>query len=83
MKGKVLALVKKRGIFRYMVWKCPLCNEINDDGLISPMKRKFDPDVGPDAIMVMVSADLDFLAKIVKIKEVKKIKSEADKGEEG
>jgi uridine phosphorylase len=32
-------------------------------GLIRPMKRKTDPDVGPDAMMVMIRNDLDHLLK--------------------
>ena len=34
-----------------------------DEGLIRPKKRKSDPDVGPDTIMVMIPSDLDFLVK--------------------
>lgn len=32
-----------------------------EEGLIRPVKRRIDPDVGPDAIVVITPADLDFL----------------------
>lgn len=33
----------------------------HDEGLIRPLKRKSDPDLGPDLIMAMIPSDLDFL----------------------
>ena len=38
--------------------------KIDDDaGLIRPIKRKTDPDAGPDAMMVMIRNNLDHLLK--------------------
>jgi uridine phosphorylase len=42
----------------------------DDEGLIRPMKRRTDPDVGPDAIMAMTPSDLDFLVKTSDAKRV-------------
>jgi uridine phosphorylase len=42
----------------------PLNTTFNhDEGLIRPMKRKTDPELGPDVIMAMIPSDLDLLAK--------------------
>ena len=35
----------------------------NDEGLIRPLKRKTDPDMGSDVLMVMIPTHLDYLAK--------------------
>jgi uridine phosphorylase len=35
----------------------------HEEGLIRPMKTKMDPDVGPDALMVMIPADVEYLLK--------------------
>jgi len=33
----------------------------HEEGLIQPMKRKRDPDVGPDVLMLMIPADVEYL----------------------
>jgi uridine phosphorylase len=33
----------------------------HEEGLIRPMKRRTDPDVGPDVLMVMIPADVEYL----------------------
>ena len=35
------------------------------EGLIQPRKRKFDPGVGPDAVMLLIRTDLDYLLSTV------------------
>lgn len=35
----------------------------HEEGLIRPMKRAGDPDLGPDVLMVMIPSDLDYLLK--------------------
>ena len=35
----------------------------SNEGLIRPMKRKSDPELGPDVLMSMISSDLDYLVK--------------------
>ena len=37
-----------------------------NEGLIRPMKGKTDPDVGPDAILVMIRSELQYLVKVNK-----------------
>ncbi|HOP48814.1 MAG TPA: nucleoside phosphorylase [Desulfobacteraceae bacterium] len=39
-------------------------NKKNDTGIIYPVKGKADPRIGPDAIMVMIKSDLNYLVKI-------------------
>ncbi len=42
-----------------------MIEKINSDtGLIRPMKRKADPAIGRDAIMVMIPSDLDYLVRM-------------------
>jgi len=41
-----------------------------DEGLIRPMKRKNDPVVGPDAILVMIPSELDYLVKLSQTKKM-------------
>jgi uridine phosphorylase len=36
----------------------------SDEGLVRPMKRRGDPDLGPDAMLAIISNDLDYLAKL-------------------
>ena len=36
----------------------------NDEGLIRPVKREADPEVGPEVIMAMIPSDLDYLVKL-------------------
>ena len=38
----------------------------DNEGLIRPMKGKTDPDVGPDAILVMIRSELEYLVKVSK-----------------
>jgi len=35
----------------------------SDEGLIRPIKRKTDPELGPDVLMLMIPSDLDYLVK--------------------
>ena len=35
----------------------------NNEGLVSPIRRKTDPEIGTDAIMVMIHSDLEYLVK--------------------
>ena len=35
-----------------------------DEGLVRPMKRKGDPDLGPDAVLAIISNDLDYLVEL-------------------
>ena len=37
--------------------------DAHEEGLIRPMKRSRDPEVGPDVLMVMIPGDLDYLLK--------------------
>jgi uridine phosphorylase len=47
-----------------------LTGKINlDEGLIKPTKRKNDPVVGPDAILVMIQSDLNYLVKLSQAKK--------------
>ena len=45
----------------------------NDEGLIRPVKRKTDPDLGPDAIMVMIPSDLDLLVKMSRAQKLPRL----------
>ncbi|MBW2610052.1 MAG: nucleoside phosphorylase [Deltaproteobacteria bacterium] len=42
----------------------------NNNGLIRPMKKKTDPEVGIDALMVMIPSDLDYLVKLHRAEEI-------------
>jgi len=35
-----------------------------EEGIVRPIKRKSDPDAGPDAILVIIPSDLDYLLEI-------------------
>jgi uridine phosphorylase len=35
----------------------------HEEGLIRPMKRRWDPEVGPDVLMVMIPVDVEYLLK--------------------
>ena len=41
-----------------------------DEGLIRPIKRKNDPVVGPDAMLVMIPSELDYLVKLSQAKKM-------------
>jgi len=45
----------------------------NDKGLIRPLKRESDPEVGPDAIMAMTPSDLNYLVKLSEDKETTRV----------
>jgi nucleoside phosphorylase len=42
----------------------PLITSPKDEGLIRPVKRKTDPDIGLDVVMVMIRTDLDYLLSL-------------------
>lgn len=42
----------------------------NDEGLLRPVKRKTDPDLAPDVIMVMIPADLNLLVKVSRARKL-------------
>jgi purine-nucleoside phosphorylase len=46
-----------------------LTDEPIEDGIIRPLKRKNDPSVGADAIMVMIPPDLDYLISVSRAKK--------------
>ena len=41
-----------------------------DEGLIRPIKRKSDPVIGPDAMLVMIPSELDYLVKLSQAKKM-------------
>ena len=42
----------------------------NDEGLMRPIKRKSDPMMGPDAVLVMIPSDLDYLVNLNNEKKI-------------
>jgi len=46
----------------------------NNKGLIRPLKRKNDPDLGIDAVMVMIPSDLDYLVKLHNTEEINRLR---------
>ena len=64
-KGLNVTIFHQKGIFEILTGKIDL-----DEGLIRPIKRKNDPVVGPDAMLVMIPSELDYLVKLSQAKKM-------------